>query len=171
MFKSFKERKLKSKTNTNIANRNVSNRNRKINTIGFLLDASIKIKEESLVSFSKLLDLKEKDVQIFKFLENKKKIPSLQINEVTLKDFNWLGTLTNKNASQFLDKNFDLLIGIYPKENVYLNWMMSASKANFKVGFKDSKNDIFDLIIQVDVSQLDIFKTELKKYLQVLNKL
>jgi hypothetical protein len=171
MIKSIKERNLKIKTKNNIANRDISNRNKKINNIGFLVDASMNITDEALLSFSKLVQLKEKDIQIFKFLENKKKIPSLQVNEVSVKDFNWLGKLKNKNASQFLDTTFDVIIGILPEESLYLNWMMSASKANFKVGFKNAKEDLFDLIIQVDPSHLDVFKTELKKYLQVLNKL
>jgi len=121
--------------------------------------------------FYETLDLIPKDVKVFSFIEVKKKLPSLRQNQVQCKDFNWKGEMHNQNASEFLETEFDVLVGYYKGQNEFLDALIAQSRAKFKVGFAGSEDRLFDLLIDVKPSNIEIFKAELKKYLTVLKKI
>jgi hypothetical protein len=115
--------------------------------------------------------LHEKDVKIFFFSEVKTKTPTLHQNKINNKHFSWNGEIQNKNANDFLEIPFDVLVGYYRTENNYLDLMISKSNAKFKVGFKEIDNRLFDLLIDVDPLNISVIKKELVKYFRVLNKI
>ena len=47
----------------------------------------------------------------------------------------------------------------------------AMSKARFKIGLLQSDQRLNDLIIKTKISEFDLFKEELKKYLDTFNKL
>ena len=171
MLKKIKQKKLKKIITKNLTNRDISQRNKKIKTLGFLIDESLQINDEELYNFSKEFNLQYKDIKIFKYIQLKKKVPTLQDNQVSNKDFSWNGTLKNVSAQEFLNRNFDMLVVLQKDKNVYIDYMVSQSKAKFKVGLTPVNIALFDLIIQLKPTQLELFKTELEKYLTALNKL
>jgi hypothetical protein len=71
----------------------------------------------------------------------------------------------------FLDTNFDLLIGYFPKKNLFLEYARILSKASFKAGFSGIHSQLFDLEIMISEDNLDGFFFELHRYLKILNKL
>jgi len=77
----------------------------------------------------------------------------------------------NQNASEFLDKDFDVLVGYYEGKHEFLDAMISQSNAKFKVGFAGGDKRLFDLLISVKPNEIGTFKLELKKYLAILKKL
>ncbi len=171
MFKRIKQKKLQKRINANIAQRDVSQRNSKVKKVGFLIDESLHIDTEKLYDFSTELQLQHKDILIFVFVELQKKVPTMKDNEVSNKDFSWNGTLHNTSAATFLNTNFDVLIAMHQEKNVYIDLMVSESKANFKVGLENATHSLYDLILQLKPTDLITLKSELKKYLTVLNKL
>ena len=52
-----------------------------------------------------------------------------------------------------------------------LNLITAASKANLKVGISNEDERLYDLIIDVELKDINIFKQELKKYLNILKKI
>jgi len=78
--------------------------------------------------------------------------------------------LHNQNAQEFLDKEFDVLIGLYTGKHQLLDVLVATSKAKFKVGFHGTDKRLYDLLLDVPFKDFDLFKSELKKYLQVLGK-
>lgn len=158
-------------TEKQLAVRDVSNVNAPAKTLGFLVDERLLQDLDRLYDFSKDLGLLPKDVKVFSFIEVKKKLPSLLQNQVQCKDFNWKGELHNQNAQEFLDKDFDVLVGYYKGSNEFMDLMISRSNAKFKVGFSGADERLFDLLIAVAPEKLDLFKSELKKYLIILNKI
>ena len=131
MFKKLKQRSIKNKIERNIRLRDMSKVNEPLRQLGILVDEGDFIDFEELYDFSALLDIQRKDVKIFSFLETKLKLPSLRQNQVYHKDFTWRGEIGNKNAMEFLDTPFDVLIGFYKGSNEYLDLMVSTSKAKF----------------------------------------
>ena len=170
MFENLKKKALKKHTERNILNRDTSEINSKLKTLGFLVDEMIFQDFDRLFEFSKIFELQPKDVKVFSFLEVKKKLPTLQQNQINNKDFNWKGEILNQNAIEFLDRDFDVLVGLYNGKHRFLDLLVSESKAKFKVGFKGADDRLFDLLIEVPTSDLPTFTTELKKYLTLLNK-
>ena len=77
----------------------------------------------------------------------------------------------NQSASEFLDKDFDVLVGYYEGMHEFLDALISQSNAKFKVGFAGGDKRLFDLLISVKPNEIDAFKIELKKYLRILKKM
>ncbi len=171
MFEKLKRRSLKKLTEKYILERDYSQVNSKVKTIGFLVDEQLFQDSDTLYEFYKPFNLVPKDIKVFSFLEVKKKLPSLRQNQVQCKDFNWKGEMHNPNAEEFLNTEFDVLIGYYKGNHEFLDAMLSKSKARFKVGFDGADERLFDLLISVPLEDVKLFQKELKKYLTILNKL
>lgn len=171
MFKIIQKKQLQKKIELYLKNRDISNLNDSVVTIGYLVDEDLFQDFEKLFEVSKEMGLKNKDVKIFTFMEVKKKIPSLRQNQINNKEFSWKGIIQNQNANEFLNKPFDVLIAYYNNENDYLDLMLAKSKAKFKVGFEGVDSRMLDLIIDIDLLNINDFKRELMKYLKVLGKL
>ena len=171
MFENIKRRALKKKIELYLSQRDTSEINSQLRTLGFLVDEAIMPELDKFDDFAREFGLQPKDIKVFTFLEVKKKLPSLRQNQVYNKDFNWKGELMNQNAREFMDKQFDVLVGYYEGKNPFLDLMLSGSKAKFKVGFTGADDRLFDLIIGLKPSDFEGFGKELKKYLTILNKI
>lgn len=171
MFDKIKRKSLRKLTERNLAKRDLSKVNSSLRTLGFLVDEMRFQDLEVFYEFYVELGLLPKDVKVFSFIEVKKKLPSLRQNQVQCKDFNWKGVMNNQNASEFLEAEFDVLVGYYEAKNEFLDALISQSKAKFKVGFTGADERLFDLLISVNPDDAETFKAELKKYLTILKKI
>ncbi len=171
MLKIFQKKQIQKRVSALLKARDTSKLNDKVSTIGFLIDEDFFQDFEKLFDVSKEMGLQSKDVKVFTFMMVKKKLPSLRQNQINNKDFSWKGVIRNQNAIEFLEKQFDVLVGFYNSENDFLDLMVAQSKANFKVGFKEVDSRFFDLILSVNPLNINDFKRELIKYLRVLNKI
>ena len=171
MFKKLQKKFITKNIDKNLKARNLSNINDQLHTIGFLVDEDIPVDIEKFHEIAKELGLQQKDVKIFSFLEVKTKTPTLQQNKINNKHFTWRGDIRNQNVDEFLEIPFDVLIGFYNNNNIYLDLLVSKSKAKFKIGFTGIDNRLFDLLINVDPIRINNVKNELIKYLKILNKI
>lgn len=87
------------------------------------------------------------------------------------KDLGWNGDIENSYALEFLNREYDLLINYYTKENLMLQLMTIKTKARLKVGFSEIDSIFNDLIIQSPLLDYETFKVELHKYLLVMDEL
>ena len=171
MLKRLQLHSLKKHIDKNLEQRDVSQRNTKLTHLGFLVHESFFEDLEQLYSLGIELGLQRKDIKVFTFTDNRRKIPSLQQNQITNKEFNWKGQILNQNAEEFLNFPFDALIGIYKDNHDFLNFMVSKSSAKFKIGFKGVDERLYDLLLDIDPKNNQLFKTEIKKYLKIFNKI
>lgn len=171
MFEKLKQRSLRKHLEKNLKQRDLSEINAPLRTLGFLVDEKALQDFDKLYDFSKSLSLPPKDVKVFSFLEAKKKLPSLRQNQVYHKDFNWKGEIENQNAIDFLQRDFDVLVGWYSGTHRFLDLLVSESNAKFKVGFPGGDSRLFDLLIHLPITDISGFEKELKKYLTLLNKI
>lgn len=171
MFEKIKRRSLRKLTEKNLSQRDTSQLNAPLKTLGFIVDEVVFQDFEKLYEFWKELDIQRNDVHVFSFIELKGKAPTLRQNQINYKDFSVKGEITNKNAIEFLDREFDVLVGYYEGEHEFLDLLISRSKAKFKVGMADADVRLYDLLIDIRISNPDEFRSELKKYLQILNKI
>lgn len=87
------------------------------------------------------------------------------------KDFGWYGKVKSDKLKFVLTKKYDLLINYSKVENIYCNLLVLQSNTAFKVGFSHFDNRLYDLMIECENINIDLFNTELKKYLGILNKI
>lgn len=171
MLKKVKKYSLKKHTDKNLGQRDISQRNAPLKYLGFLVDEVFFEDFEMFYEFGNELGLQRKDIKIFTFVETRRKIPSLRHNQITNKEFTWKGEIHNQNAQEFLDFPFDVLIGFYKGKHEFLSAMIARSNAKFKIGFNGADDRLYDLLLTVDIQKPELFKSEVKKYLQIFKKI
>lgn len=83
-------------------------------------------------------------------------------------DFDWKGKIKDASLQSFVDESFDVLICYFDTNNIFLESLVKQSQSNFKIGFSNVNQSLFDLEISVPIEEVDNFNTEVKKYLQIL---
>jgi hypothetical protein len=90
---------------------------------------------------------------------------------ISPKDFGWYGKVESEKLKNILTNKYDLLINYSKVDNVYLNILLLQCKAAFKVGFAHLDKRLYDLMIQCEPNEIDLFNEEMIKYLGILKKL
>jgi hypothetical protein len=166
----FKEKvqlkRIKKKLQNNVENRNISKET--IHSIGVLANNSSPYLEEFIKKVQEELNCKQIRLFLFKPFS---KDDAANENQFTNKDLNWSGNFINANTLEFLNTPFSLLIGYFTEDNLYLKNAVLQSKANFKVGFSNKQEYLFELVINTDLENTTEFIDELKKYLIALQKI
>ena len=140
----------------------------KIKTVGIItideISSWINVREE----VENILNIK--DVKVYSF-KTQKKYYNEAFDHFSEQDFNWKGIIYQQNFKDFIEEPFDLLIGYFSKNNIYIESAVLQSKALFKVGISGVNQQLYDIEIAETPSKTDSFFLELKKYLTMLKKL
>lgn len=111
--------------------------------------------KENVVSTLIYVDLKQSDL--------------IEDNTFSVKDLNWFGKLKSASVKECLDQEFDVCINLVSNE---LGLLISLeSNAKFRVGVDEQFANFYDLTIALESGDLNIFVDELKRYLEILNKI
>lgn len=111
-----------------------------------------------------------RNIHIYSYRKYKKANP-ITYKHFSDRDFYWSGKIKDPSLESFLDNPFDLLIGYFNKNHLYLEFASLKSKADFKIGFSSVNDKIFDLVINNDLDKSEDFINVAKKYLKILNKI
>ena len=170
-LKVFKDNSNQKYINKLLAARKAAVDNRKISSIGVILNIDEFKDFEAFRTYLKELEIKSNKTKIITFIKDEKDINFHWETYFSPKDFGWKGKINNVELQTFINTEFDALISFFKDDVLELNTIVAQSKANFKIGLSNTDQRLYDLIIDVKPSQFLIFKEELKKYLTVLNKL
>lgn len=170
-FKAFKEKSNQNYINKLLSARKATVDNRKISSVGVILNVDEFKDIETFRTFLKALGIKPPKIKVINFIKDDKDVDFHWETYIGPKDFGWKGKINNVELQTFIDAEFDALISFYKEDILELNSIVAQSKANFKIGLSNTDQRLYDLIIDVKPGQFAVFKEELKKYLTVLNKL
>ena len=160
-------RKKFDKTLSNLKdNRTVSQK--EILTVGILTTESISSKIDLQSEVEAILGVKNSKIYSFKKFNKSDEVSFKHFSE---KDINWKGEFKEPNFQSFLEHPFDLLIGYFNHNHLYLEKAVLESNASFKAGFSEVNSKLYELEISTDIENIQQFSSELKKYLQILKKL
>lgn len=171
IFKAFKEKSNQKHVNKLLNSRCIAVSQTKIQSIGVILSLNEFGDLDAFRNLFSELDVLPPKTKIITFVEDNKITDKLWDTYFSPKDFGWNGAIKNIELQNFIDSKFDALISFYRKNTLELNLLTAASKANFKIGISNSDPRLYDLILDVETRNFELFKKELKKYLTVLNKL
>lgn len=171
ILKAFKEKSNQKYVNKLLESRKSAVNNNKVKTIAVLLNTSEFHEFEVFRVYFKELGLNSPKHKIIAFTLDDKLEHNKWNTHYSPKDFGWKGKINSLELQTFIDEPFDVLISFYKKEVLPLYLITAASKANLKVGISRNDERLHDLIIDVELKDINIFKQELKKYLTILNKL
>ncbi|AUC81919.1 hypothetical protein [Lacinutrix sp. Bg11-31] len=171
ILKGFKEKSNKNYINSQLKMRVVSQSNTKTKRIGVIFNAEELTNVPIFNALAEELNTKKENIEIIAFKPQVKKEEKAYSPTYTLKHLGWKGTIKEAALKQFLNTEFDLLISYYKKETTPLKLLTVASKSKFKVGILETDERINDLIIKTEINDFKTFTSELKKYLNILNKI
>ena len=139
-----------------------------IKAIVILLDKDSE-KNKIVKSLSLLFNVDKKEIISLTYLKkaDKKATDGLIVSP---SDFGWRGTVKSGSLKNILTKKYDLLINYRKVENNYINLVILLSNSKFKVGYQQLKNEFYQLLVNCEPSEIELFNNEIKKYLQILKK-
>ncbi len=170
-LKIFKEKSIQKYVNKLLAAHKADVNTNKVQTIAVLLNASEFHEFEVFRIYFKELGLTSPKHKIVAFTLDDKLDHNKWNTHYSPKDFGWKGKINNLELDAFINEPYDVLICYFKTQVLHLDYITAASKANLKVGISDYDERLYDLIIDVELKDITIFKQELKKYLNILNKL
>lgn len=171
IFKAFKEKSNQKHINKLLNSRTIAVHQKKIQSVGVVLNLNEFADFDAFRNFFKELNLLPPKTKIITFVEDNKITDRLWDTYFSAKDFGWKGTIKNIELQSFIATEFDALICFYRQSVLELNLITASSNANFKIGISNADPRLYDLILDVPTTNFELFKTELRKYLTVLNKL
>ena len=171
IFKGFKEKSNQKYIDKLLNERQVPKQQSKIQTVGVLLNIEEFSNVEAFNQFFNGLDIQQARTKIVLYVEDEKTSNELWGAHYNPKHIGWKGKINHPDLQLFVDTTFDMLICFYKAPYYELDLIAAKSKALFKVGISSRDQRFYDLIIEVAENQFNIFKKELTKYLNVLNKL
>ena len=161
--KYFLRRQFQKRLIENDVHRIVSQK--EIKTVGIITTEEISQWINVKGEVEKILNLK--DVKMYSFRPQNKN-SNKYFSE---KDFNWQGNIYKTDFKSFIDEPFDLLIGYFNKNNLFLESSVLQSNASFKVGISGVNQELYDIEIAETPIETERFFLELKKYLIIIRKL
>jgi hypothetical protein len=151
--------------------RELESREKGIKKIGVIVDLDNFPKSDLFYQFIEMFKLRPNAVKIMGYRAFYDKNSPYSTPVFSDKDLGWGGAVENSYALEFLTKEYDLLLNYYTADTLIMKLMTVKTKARIKVGFAEQDASLNDLIIQSPMPDFNTFKTELKKYLQVMNEL
>ncbi len=140
----------------------------KVNSIAIFVDEDIAFNDDAFTQLQKLIGLNHTHFTIITYKEKKSNFNEFRGVVIRPNDVNWRGTIKSKTVVEALHKKFDLLIDYTQANQLKKQLIVALCKAHFKVGFSDTKDALYDFMIAVNPSKIDLFNTELVRYLKIL---
>ena len=138
-------------------------------TIGILFDATELNHREVVVDFSKDLKKRDKKVKLLGYFDNKQQINNFPFKAFNKNDIDWLMRPKGEAVENFMNRSFDLLIGIYEGNNLPLEYIAALSKAHLRVGPYTDNTYCYDLMIDTDKRNLKNYINQVEFYLNKMN--
>lgn len=170
IFKAFRVKSNEKFVENLLKARSAAVSNRKVKTVGVILHLDEFSDFEIFRKYFKSLNIRENMVKIVGYSKEETPLETMWDTYFHSKNFGWHGKIKNIDLIEFIDRDYDLLISYYRQDLLELNMITARSKANLKVGLADFDQRLYDLIIDVEPSNFELFGNELRKYLTVLNK-
>lgn len=143
----------------------------KIKQIGLLIDGVKFGKTEQLIEEFIKYGISQNQIKALVYTKNKTLENKENIIYFRPKSISVFGNITDEKVKKITDYPFDLLVNYYDNEQINLAYLNVKSKADFKVGVMLNEQRLNHFMIDVPLSEYQLFTEELFKYLKVLNKI
>ncbi len=169
ILKGLKRNAIKKSIETHLKKRNTSSTGiSSLKTLAVLVDASNSINIGAIVKLANELQVNPEDLKVVGYKEDKDIEDDKDAAYYNDKSFAVNGSVKNRALQDFMNKEYDVLITFYEENKLELNYVAAVSKAKLKIGFAEVDNRINDLIIGSTTNDTNLFISELKKYLKIL---
>lgn len=146
-------------------------REKGITSVGCIVDVD---KFQNAEAFYELIDefsLRPNAIKIIGYKREYDKNSPYAIQIFSDRDLGWKGQIENGYVLEFLGREYDMLINYYEEDNLMMKLLSVKTPARLKVGLGSQDPKVNDLILNTNMKDFALFKSELKKYLKVLKEL
>ena len=170
MFQGFKETILKRQLDKLLSQSDFNSASslKKIKSVGIITSEKIITEIDLQKQIEVVLKCSNTEICSFRKFD---KTMDVSRKHFTEKDINWKGQFKQDNMQVFLEQPFDLLIGYFNTNNIFLESAILQSKAQFKVGFAGVNSMLYEIEISEKIDNVNAFTLELEKYLKIIKKL
>lgn len=142
-----------------------------IHAMGCIVDIDILPDTEVIYGMANDFNLRPNEIKIIGYKSKVDKVSPYSIPMFSDADLGWNGNLKSGYLSEFLERDYDVVLNYYAEEKLPLMLASAQSKARIKVGFTSVKEELNNLILNVDAKNFEAFQAELKKYLTILKEI
>lgn len=142
--------------------------NIRVSSIAIFVDEKSLFNEEKFRDLQEIIKLDETHFHILTFKDKKSNYNEFRGMVLFQNEINWLGNITSKGVQDFLKKRYDLLIDYTQADSLKKQLIVANIKAGFKVGYSDKKDSLYNFMIVVNPSEINLFNKELVRYLKIL---
>ncbi len=146
-------------------------REKGITSVGCIVDVDNFEKAESFYELIDEYALRPNAIKIIGYKREYDKNSPYAIQIFSDKDLGWKGQIENGYVLEFLGREYDMLINYYEEDNLMMKLLSVKTQARLKVGLGTQDAKVNDLILNTPLKDFKLFKSELKKYLKVLNEI
>tara|TARA_Y100000996_G_scaffold410372_1_gene392626 strand:+ start:1848 stop:2375 length:528 start_codon:yes stop_codon:yes gene_type:complete len=167
----FKKRILKFIYKKELKNR--SKKNIKILKANFpsilvIVDAQLNLNKNDLGFLAEIFTISDEKIN-FLWYDSPLVYDFFNHESIDIDDIDFYGRVSNK-FDLFFKERYDVLINFYNRESIILKFLSLKAKHNFSIGFSPIDIELNDLVFDFNPNNLDILKTELIKYREVVSK-
>ena len=167
--------KLKSKSIQKEYNKLIGAQGEKVHPKTQVKKVAILLDNEALINvvlanLSNNFPFQKEDITVLVYREYAKK-DELSPQFFTEKDLGFKASLKSDNLKDFVKIKFDLLINYTKTPNILTNMVTLLSQADFKTGFAEIDDRLYDIVVHDTSFNEAVLNQELKKYLTILNKI
>jgi len=171
ILKGFKQKSIKKYINKLLSETPENVADSKIDSLGIIFNLDEIDDFEGFKEVANQLKIHPNKLKIIAFSSKKEEVLKSWDVCYNPKDFGWNGSINNSELQAFLNTKFDALISYYEAEIAEIKLLTVMSKAKFKIGILQTDERVNNLIIKTNIKDFDVFKTEIFKYLTILNKI
>ncbi len=140
---------------------------KRIHSIDIVIDARYFDQKKELVDKFIQVFGKKIDINLIEF-DRISKLNRNKPDSFFNKDVSVKGKFTEK-LKKFAEKKVDLFVSYVDLNNPYINWLSFHKRADFKIGFYQTNDKIFDFLINNPCEDYKTNLEELNKYLKIIN--
>lgn len=119
-----------------------------VRRVGMLFTMSNLDDYEAIRAFESRMKKEGKEVQVLCYLPKNVENFHFHYDIFTNTDFSATGEVKASNIANFLEQKFDYLICLDKTPNMYIEYLLAASQARFRIGnFTNGKESLFELMI------------------------
>lgn len=146
-------------------------REKGITSVGCIVDVDHFANAEAFYELIEEFSLRPNAIKIIGYKREYDKNSPYAIQMFSDRDLGWKGQIENGYALEFLGREYDMLINYYDEDNLMMKLLSVKTPARLKVGLGSQDSKVNDLILNTPLKDFKLFKSELKKYLKVLNEI
>ncbi|NDV17627.1 hypothetical protein GO009_16540 [Muricauda sp. TY007] len=146
-------------------------REKGITSVGCIVDVDNFQQAETFYELIDEFGLRPNAIKIIGYKREYDKNSPYSIQMFSDKDLGWKGQIENSYVLEFLGREYDMLVNYYEEDNLMMKLLSVKTLARLKVGLGAQDPKVNDLILNIPLNDFKLFKSELKKYLKVLNEI